>query len=56
MVKNRNKIDNYKNLLILEMKNLGANESDLLLITDIIVENALENDRDPKDVAWAILQ
>ena len=51
MVKNRNKIDNYKNLLILEMKNLGANELDLLLITDIIVKNALKNGRDPKDVA-----
>lgn len=39
-----------------EMRKLGATEADYALITPIMVKNALQNKRTPRDVAWAIMQ
>lgn len=39
-----------------EMRKLGATEADYALITPIMIKNALQNKRTPRDVAWAIMQ
>ena len=53
-------IEKYKNQLIEEMKKQGATQEDFQLFEEDlfhdIVVTALYNNRDPSDVAWAILQ
>jgi hypothetical protein len=47
---------NYYDLLIEELKKNGATDSDLNLINEDMVKNAMKNKRTPADLAWAILQ
>lgn len=49
-------IETFRNLLIIEMQKLGATESELSLICDTIILNSIRNNRQPEDVAWAVLQ
>lgn len=51
-----NKVKQYHSELIKEMIKLGATENDLNLISDILIQNSIKNNRMPKDVAWAIFQ
>lgn len=46
----------YRHLLQQEMIKLGATERELNLIKDATIRNALKKNRNPEDVAWAILQ
>ncbi len=46
----------YRNLLIEEMKKLGAENRDYDLISDELIQNALLQNWKAEDVAWAILQ
>lgn len=46
----------YRLTLLCEMKRLGATENDLSLISNSIITNSIKNKRNPKEVAWAILQ
>ena len=39
-----------------EILNQGGAITDLLFISDEMIENAINNGRSPKDLAWAILQ
>lgn len=48
--------EEYKKKLQDEMVKLGATDQELKLITDIIVKNAINKNRKPKDVAWALVQ
>lgn len=47
---------NYYDLLIEELKKNGATDSDLNLINEDMIKNAMKNKRTPADLAWAILQ
>lgn len=38
------------------MIKLGAKENEINLISDALIQNAINNNRNAKDVAWAILQ
>ena len=49
-------IDAYRKLVVREMKKMGATEQELLLLHDITVANSIMNKREPRDVAWALLQ
>lgn len=51
-----NSINDYRSKLIEEMIKLGATENDIDLISDTLIRNSIQNNRTPKDVAWAILQ
>ena len=46
----------YKLKLEEEMQKQGADDSDFKLISDELITNAMKNNREPQDVAWAILQ
>lgn len=46
----------YRERLINEMKAMGASDQELLMIHDAIIKNSIINKREPRDVAWAILQ
>lgn len=46
----------YKKRLQDEMIKLGATDQELKIITDTIVKNAINKDRKPEDVAWALVQ
>lgn len=46
----------YKERIIEEMKLLGATQDEIDLLTVQIVLNGINNNREPKSVAWAILQ
>ena len=49
-------VNEYRHLLQQEMIKLGASEQELSLIKDATIRNAINKDRKPEDVAWAILQ
>lgn len=49
-------IDTYREMLISEMKKMGASENELSLVHDATITNSIINKREPRDVAWAILQ
>lgn len=49
-------IDSYRKAVQNEMIKLGANEQDFNLIKDATIRNALRRNRNPEDVAWALLQ
>lgn len=49
-------IENYREMVIVEMKKQGASDSELALVHEATILNSIENDRRPEDVAWAILQ
>ena len=46
----------YRERLINEMKAMGASEQELLMVHDATIKNSIINKREPRDVAWAILQ
>lgn len=46
----------YREQVICEMKKMGATEQELALLHDITIKNSIINKREPRDVAWAILQ
>lgn len=46
----------YRSKIKKEMKRMGASKSELKLLKNNTVRNGYKNRRDPKDVAWAILQ
>ena len=54
--RNLDKFQQYRSELIEEMIKLGATENEINLISDILIQNAIKNNRSAKDVAWAILQ
>lgn len=49
-------IDSYRLALVSELKKQGATESDIGLVSDTIIINSINAGREPKAVAWAILQ
>lgn len=49
-------IDSYRTQVVAEMKKLGATNRELLLLHDATIKNSIINKREPRDVAWAILQ
>lgn len=49
-------IDSYRIALVSEMKKQGASEFDIGLVSDTIIINSINAGRNPKAVAWAILQ
>ena len=49
-------IASYREKLINEMKKMGASEKELLLIHDATIKNSIINKREPRNVAWALLQ
>lgn len=49
-------IASYRERLICEMKKMGASEQELSLIHETTIMNSIINKREPRDVAWAILQ
>lgn len=46
----------YRQNLIAELVKLGANESEIDLISDEMLINAIKNNRKVEDIAWAIMQ
>lgn len=53
---NSENLEQYRSQLILEMKKLGATKNEIELISDTLILNAINNNRKPEDVAWAVLQ
>lgn len=49
-------IDDYRARVVCEMKKMGATEQEFSLLHDITIRNSIINQREPRDVAWAILQ
>lgn len=50
------KIEEYRDMLIIELKKLGASGSELELVSEKMIVNAINNGRKAVDIAWAILQ
>lgn len=50
------KIEEYRDMLIIELKKLGASGSELELVSEEMIINAITNGRKAVDIAWAILQ
>lgn len=50
------KIEGYRDMLIIELKKLGASGSELELIYEEMIINAINNGRKAVDIAWVILQ
>ena len=50
------KIEEYRDMLIIELKKLGASGSELELIYEEMIINAINNGRKAVDIAWVILQ
>ncbi len=46
----------YRSMVILEMKKMGATDQEIKLLRDETILNSIRNKRRPEDVAWAILQ
>lgn len=53
---NTKQIDSYRIALVSEMKKQGASESDIGLVSDTVIINSISAGRNPKAVAWTILQ
>lgn len=49
-------ISAYREQVICEMKKMGATEQEFSLLRDTTIKNSIINKREPRDVAWAILQ
>lgn len=49
-------IASYRKELINEMIKMGASEQELSLVHETTITNSIINKREPRDVAWAILQ
>ena len=49
-------IDSYRKRVAIEMKKMGATEQELSLLHNETIRNSIINEREPRDVAWAILQ
>lgn len=52
----KKEILDYKKKLKIELINQGAKKSDFSLIKEETIINSLKQNRDPKDVAWALIQ
>lgn len=50
------KIDAYRALVVHEMKKMGATNQEVSLLCQETILNSLQRNRNPEDVAWAILQ
>lgn len=50
------KIERYRDMLISELEKQGASESDLKLVSEEMIINAINNNRKVDDISWAILQ
>lgn len=50
------KIEGYRDMLIIELKKLGTSGSELELVSEEMIINAINNGRNVVDIAWAILQ
>jgi len=48
------KIEEYRDMLITELKKLGASGSELELVSEEMIINAINNGRKAVDIAWAI--
>ena len=48
--------EEYKTRVIAELKCLGANEDEIALATDEIIQTGMKNKRKPEDLAWALIQ
>ncbi len=46
----------YRTMVILEMKRMGATDQEIELLRNETIINSIRNKRRPEDVAWAILQ
>ncbi len=46
----------YRTMVILEMKKMGATDQEIKLLRNETIINSIRNKRSPEDVAWAILQ
>lgn len=51
----RNKLK-YREAVVQELRNHGATDEEIELLTEQTIQNALDKNRDPADVAWALLQ
>lgn len=51
-----NDVNEYLNRIIEEIRILNGSEDDIRFVSNEVVLNGLRSGRDPKDVAWAILQ
>lgn len=49
-------IMNFRNDVIYNMKKYGANNDQINLLDDVAIKYAILNKRNPKDLAWALLQ
>lgn len=49
-------IMNFCNDVIYNMKKYGANNDQINLLDDVAIKYAILNKRNPKDLAWALLQ
>lgn len=49
-------IESFRQSLFSKMLELGASEAELSLVCDSTILNSIRNNRNPEDVAWAILQ
>ena len=52
----KNEIENFRNAVIKEILGFGGGEGDARFVRDEVVLNGIKLGRDPKDVAWALLQ
>ena len=49
-------IEEYRRDLVAEMKKQGASDNELMLIHEATIINSIRSNRQPEEVAWAILQ
>lgn len=54
----KDEMQQYRELVVEEMLKMGAKEEDIKLLQDAdgIINNSVALQREPKDVAWAIMQ
>ena len=53
---NLDNFNQYKEEVLNECKKLGASNPELTFITDEMIKTGMLNKREPKDLAWALLQ
>lgn len=46
----------FRDAVISEMRKLGASDTEIALLQDATIANALSMRREPEDVAWSLLQ
>lgn len=50
------KIEEYRALVAKEMEQMGASSREIALLQDAVIRNAIRQECQPKDLAWAIMQ